>query len=51
MTDGTGTTAYTYRPLGQLSALASATIDGPLITASRRLVWQSKSGLYLRQRV
>ncbi len=30
MTDGTGTTAYTYRPLGQLGALAIATIDGPL---------------------
>ncbi len=30
MADGTGTTAYTYRPLGQLGALAIATIDGPL---------------------
>lgn len=30
MTDGIGTTAYTYRPVGQLGAGAVGTVDGPL---------------------
>jgi RHS repeat-associated protein len=30
MTDGNGTTTYTYVPMGQLGAGAAATVDGPL---------------------
>ncbi|MFN5739221.1 MAG: RHS repeat-associated core domain-containing protein, partial [Akkermansiaceae bacterium] len=30
MSDGTGSTSYTYHPVGQLGALMPATIDGPL---------------------
>ena len=30
MTDGTGTTTNTYRPVGQLGALQPATVNGPL---------------------
>src|SRR3954469_23173227 len=31
MLDGTGTTAYTYKPAGTLGALQVATVDGPLV--------------------
>ncbi|MFN5639674.1 MAG: hypothetical protein ACK5AA_09040 [Akkermansiaceae bacterium] len=30
MSDGTGSTSYTYHPVGQPGALMPATIDGPL---------------------
>jgi len=30
MNDGTGSTSYTYHPVGQLGALRPATVDGPL---------------------
>ncbi len=39
MTDGTGTTEYTYRSIGQLGALLPATIDGPLSATSDQITF------------
>ncbi|MFN5868296.1 MAG: hypothetical protein ACK46A_03085 [Akkermansiaceae bacterium] len=54
MSDGTGSTSYTYHPVGQPGALMPATIDGPLannqISQTKCMIFLLRLGIWLFRR-
>jgi hypothetical protein len=54
MNDGTGSTSYTYHPVGQPGALMPATIDGPLannqISQTKCMIFLLRLGIWLFRR-